>query len=709
MLSLPDFLDQIANITVTNVARRGATLPDAAVCVFVGCGKWPDAGTPLPMDHLVINNKEMAQHFQRACSSVTRLLEDPPGGLLESWATWGERPLSPAKAFERITLVAEDASPDSVFGVLLLLARLAGVDIRDFPREWIEAIDEWERTGVAEQPQRSWCALESALAHAYFPARSEHAAKALAQAWTAGLRFAAACLAANASPHAVPDLWRIKQWRDARSALRQEERVYLDWLQQATNVQLSLPLSVSPGRRLLIDALFVVEYQPTGAMKVFYRNDKARSPLGEGFSFAAHYRPLEQGTGNDMTIAVDPRVGVDLHDLWCELERRETEAWSRAGKTRPQDDPRWANRAECLWNEPWFINDDATLIGAPRKLSSGQLGTKLSWRDVLTAIWCVCNPLTDVTVSRPGFDDTIPLLQLTPEDAADHGKRLLLASWPRSPSPTQAVGARALGRSTIVPRLIAALIRRKAPTDDLLIDSLPVANSWQHLQLSGGFAVIAEDGLFALDDWNQQQRLDFDAVRAAFVNAARLNRDLQHLEQNAMRPLLDRFEAALQSTLPDVRGGRAAVDVDKILPEVAQIGAELARLRGSHATPNYHPDSLAIYDALDRQWQLTRRLTAIEAEVRSLETSLRSLAELRIAGISRFVAIQGFALLLAATLADALAKAFWSVFGPLFGYGRENTPEWLDLALFVFAAIVLWLTFGWLLSRRNPLRATDPK
>jgi hypothetical protein len=461
MSSLPAFLDQISAITVTDVVPFGGRPFEVRGHVFVGCGTWPDPGLTLPTDHLVLNNKRAGSRFQHKFPSVIKLLEAPPPGLLESWETWADRPLMPAQALQRITLVAEDASPDSVFGILLLLGRLAGLEPHQLPSGWIEAVDEWERTGVADEPQRSWCALASALAHARFPVGSQPSAEVLAAAWTDLLRFAAACIAAHVSPRAMPDLRSIKEWRDARSALHQEERVYLDWLQQATIAQLSLPLSFSPDRRLLLDSLFITEYQPTGSAKVFYRNDTARSPLGKGFSLAAHYRPAERGTGNDITIAVDPRIGVNLRDLWSELERRENEAWANAGETRLDCEPRWPDRADCRWNEPWFINDDGTLIGAPHKLATDQFGTKLSWQDILAAIWAVYNPLLDVKVCRIGSDHPIPLLQLTPEATArdgaesasvDHGKRLLCASWPRSPTPTQGAGPRALGQAPIVPR-----------------------------------------------------------------------------------------------------------------------------------------------------------------------------------------------------------------------------------------------------------------
>jgi hypothetical protein len=253
--------------------------------------------------------------------------------------------------------------------------------------------------------------------------------------------------------------------------------------------------------------------------------------------------------------------------------------------------------------------------------------------------------------------------------------------------------------------VIAGIIGRDSPTDYLSLESLPAANSWQQVPLGGGFAIVTQEGLFALDDWTQRQ-LDFASLRSAFQDAAALNHNLRRLELDALQPLLNQVVALLHSDRRSRRSitARHGDDIDDLLPAVARIGAELAKLRGSHATPHYHPDGRAVHDALDRQWGLTQRLTAIDAEVRSLETSLRSLGELRIARISRFVAIHGFALLLAATFADALAKFVWSMLGWSIRGFPAHMPEWPPFVAFLVATAILSLLFRWRLSRQDPLR-----
>ena len=49
------------------------------------------------------------------------------------------------------------------------------------------------------------------------------------------------------------------------------------------------------------------------------------------------YRPGLEGSGNDMTISVDPRSGIALKALWQALEAAEIGKWEGA---RPSGSPR---------------------------------------------------------------------------------------------------------------------------------------------------------------------------------------------------------------------------------------------------------------------------------------------------------------------------------------------------------------------------------
>jgi hypothetical protein len=216
-------MDQIIQSRIEKVAISGHAGPPAAEQVFVGCSAESMSG-------LVLDNKALSSASGRSYGSITRLMADPPPGLLEGWPLWAERPVMPEEALRRIILVVEDASPDSVMGIILLLVRLAEGDPSRVPLAWVNAIDLWEREGVADDPWTTWASLASALAHRRFGVGTVPSEKECADAWTDVLRFAARCLERNLDPFAIPTLRDVPEWVSATTALQQERQVYLDWL-----------------------------------------------------------------------------------------------------------------------------------------------------------------------------------------------------------------------------------------------------------------------------------------------------------------------------------------------------------------------------------------------------------------------------------------------------------------------------------------------
>lgn len=283
-----------------------------------------------------------------------------------------------------------------------------------------------------------------------------------------------------------------------------------------------------------MDALLFVEDQPTGAAKVLYRNDRERSPLGQGFTLAVHHRPSCAGTGNDITITVDPRLGLDLRELWAELERRETAAWAEATEERPSVAPRALIGVENRYDQPWYITPDGTLIGAPKRLDDGRAGSKLGWSDVRDAVWMACDPLRNIRVCAIRGGDPVSLWELSKVTAANHDKTLVVAHWPGPSDAAMLGGARTLSGAPIVTRVLAALLdrqRRSAPG----LDDLPGIGTWERLDLAGGFAVVTNDGLFILDDWRERP-LAMDGICTAFKEAAKLDRRLKTIESKTIRP-----------------------------------------------------------------------------------------------------------------------------------------------------------------------------
>lgn len=639
-VALPaDFLAALARLN-PRFALALPPRPPQAGEIWIGCGEHAQAAAGA----LVLNHKGAALADGRYCACVSDYAAQADVSV---WSPAAKAPLAPAEALRGQTLVIEDASPDSVLACVLLLARLAGLDLAPFA-PWRDAARHWEREGWVELPAAAWVTLHSALAHRHFPQGTDVAVTAYERAWRAAFEFTRAGLAAGADPQQIP---ADAPWAQAaRSALAQEEQVYADWLLHARQLQLALPLAGTPDRRLLVDALLLTEDQPTGAAKVFYRNDRARSPLGAGFGFAAQYRPQLRGSGDDITLAVDPRRGVSLRPLWEAIEARECRAWAAAGEPRPDDAPRRLPNIEPRWNQPWYLNPDATLIAAPRALPDGRPGSKLDWAAVLDVLWQQCQPLREIEICTTGSDRPVPILHLRPETpVAASPRRLLRLHWPDPHHARPGRQPRALTRAPVVEQLLAALLARTvtdaaAPAPD----TLPAPGSWTRVSLAGGFALVSEAGLCVLDDWNPQP-IDMAAVHATFVHAAELDAGIAGLDAR-----IGSLATALQQVLNQARP--AATALLRHGRQAAALEVELALLRGRHVEAPSAADARSVRAALDQCWQLDARLGALDTRARALGSALATFADLRTRVVSRFLALYGFAFFMAASLSGTVSK-----------------------------------------------------
>lgn len=639
-MPLPDFLDALAR-TRPALASALPPRPPQAGEIWIGCGEPVAAAAGA----LVLNHKAVRLGDGSVCACVADLAAQVD---LTGWPPAATLPQSPAAVLRGQTLVIEDASPDSVLGCVLLLARLAGLAPEPFTA-WREAARHWEREGWVEVPATAWVALHSALAHRHFPHGAEVTPANLRHAWQAALDFTLAGLRAGADPQAIA---ADAPWAQAaRSALAQEEQVYADWLLHARQLQLALPLAGAADRHLLVDALLLTEDQPTGAARVFYRNDRTRSPLGAGFGFAAQYRPQLRHSGDDITLAVDPRCGVSLRPLWEALEARECRAWQAAGEPRPDDAPRRLPGLVPRWNQPWYLNAGATLIGAPRRLADGRPGTKLDWHDVLDEIWRQCQPLREVELLAAGSDRPQPVLRLRPETPVTGSeRRLLLLRWPPEAHGRR---ARALSRAPVIEQLLVGLLARTVTDTAPALDALPPPGSWTRTALAGGFALLSDAGLCVLDDWNHTP-VDLPAVRATFVQAATLDARLTATAAEADQ-LADSLQQTLASALP---ASRTLLQLGR---RVAALEVELALLRGRHVDLPANPDARSVRAALDRHWQLDARLDALEARMRALGNALSTHNDQRTGALSRFLALYGFGFFMASNLTGPVSKALYPV------------------------------------------------
>jgi hypothetical protein len=708
-VELSDFYRDLDQGTLVRVQIFDEQKPADGPCVSVGRG---DLGKSTAL-RLVLNNKAVKRFDGGSYASITRLVaEQPSEEFLESWPLWQRRPLQPQEALKEMTLEVDDASPDSTLGVILLLARLAECNLARFPKEWVEAAESWEKTGMVADPRTSWVTLCSALAHKHFPVTGNPTDKNYVDAWLDTLRFTSGCLARNAHPLKLESMSDWELWREATALLEQEEQAYHDWLTHAETLQLSLPLRKGAGRRLLIDALLVAEDQATGAAKVFFRTDSSNTTLKRGFTLAAHYRPNERkGDGNDFTIALDYRWGLALLDLWKELERLECAAWEAAGETRPADNPRVLEGVENNYNEPWYIDRERTLVAAPHKLSDGRLGSKLEWKDVCAAIWRVYNPLHGVEVleHHAGSGATasrVSLLNLQ-HAKTEAGKRLLLASWPFDRNDPVLHGApRALTLSPTVERILATLIEGPATTpsdmEGVALSSLVPPGSWRRVALSGGFAIVAEKGVFILDDWHREVPLAFDQLEREFESVSRLDENLRTLEGH--------IECIADRLMSGERRAWWHWHQQGLVRDVAAIMFQLAALRGSATGISSHADARLIREAMDKQWAVDRRLAAMEQQVQTINSSLKALSDATMWRAAYVLTVGGFTLVSANVLAPQLGAllGFWLTKGQFVPQSAQPNPYWW-VAFFLIVALVFFVVLS--LTRNvtpNPLEGEVP-
>ncbi len=698
---ISEFLAELAEVTCVQVvyfqeaARRRITGPQ----VYIGCGRWEQSGeTPMDNSIILVTNKGTAKRFTLRAdyTSVTKFVAAPPEGYLESFELWAQRPVAPIAALSAMTIIADDASPDSTFATVLLLAHLAKVDLAEFPSSWIDSVDRWETTGLSRNPERSWCVLESSLTHRSFPLAEELSSEHLSQSWLDALHFAAECLARKLDPERISELPNCTEYVEAQAALEQEREVYRAWLERASPIQVSLPLHGTADREMLADGLLIESRQVTGTTKVFFRSDREHSPLKKGFPFAAICSPNKGGGEIDITISVDPSRGLELRTLWLAIEEAESEAWKRRGLSRPQNRPRSMQGTNNIYNEPWYINSDATLIGRPYQLQDGSPGSLLTWDEVREVIWRQLNPLRSVRAQMLGTGKTVPILELEPESRhAKHDKLFFAAKWLGSENDDSlAIPPQS---SPAFSRTIAGLLKRGRASTALTFADLPGRSDSETLRLTSGLAVLTLRGIVILDDASAES-LDIDALRQDFHLAAELDDRLNHAETHRVRSLAQGVRSLL-------RRAKGAKGPDQLLIEAALLSAELAEMKGNLAMLPGSTDARSVRLAIERHWSLDRRLSACESEAAKIESSLRSLNELRTLEIGRFIATYGFAIVLASSVAPILAKAYfhWRHGGAdVDAPGRIVAVWFAALAILLAGAVWTWFRRADPIGRRRP-------
>ncbi len=649
--------------------EKATILPQDAVIVGRAAPK------SSPPSILVLDNKAQGKR------TATELVATADDAFFDTWPVWSRRPLEPNDALADLTLVVEDASPDSVWAIIALLARVATCDLQPVLAAWLPSIVRWETGGIVDDVRSEWTSLASALGHANYGRDRADRHDGFPDAWQRVIRFAAETVARKQSPTKITPVDDWPLLAEAKVALEQERQTYEDWLTHARVTQLSIPIIGHNDRRVLVDGLFFVEDDVTGAAKLFYRNDCASSPLGRGYTFAASFRPGAP-PGSDFTITVDPRSGIELRLLWKELESRETEAWSHLR-------PDWAPRSERLgkFNQPWWIDEGGTLIGAPRAVESTQgdpssigPGSKLTWDQIQDAIWAVYNPLKDVKVRSYPSGELVSLDRF-PIDSVHtaSAKRVLLATWPNDL--VEAMTApRSLTSAPVVDRVIAGGIALKGEAA-LTFHDLPHEHDYHRIPLSGGFALITAAGVFVLDDWRETSKLEMEAIRRVCNGARDFDETLTSLEKERIPPLSDEIQELLKK-------GSLRKERSHLVTKAALVLVELAELRVRSASVPASADARLLSEKLADAWALHQRLDAMERQMKAIADSSKALGDAQMRRLTQLVAFVGFPYYVASGLAKPLADAADEAFRAARMHGLWIAKDGKDPT-----NVVWWLSF----------------
>lgn len=623
--------------------------------ILVGVGTW---GTPEhPVEHagVCLNNKGLAGRFGDAAdpATVTELVLNPPPVLASHWrAMWGEETTLDRRLSE-LTLVVEDAAPDAVFAFLLWLAIVNGVSTAEFCRpeitRWIEAVRRWELMGmVANNPHASWTALLSALSHGYFAPMmlEERRPYDFANPWREALHFTTALLQRNIAPDAVPELWDLDAYRRAAALLRNEEQDYLRSLPRSTCLQLLVPVAgPEPRKDLLVDAYLTVETWPNGARKLFSRLDRTHSHMGQGFAIMGIYRPDPriEGTGDDMVVSVDPLTGINLHDLWLELERLENARWEGQ---RPIENPRSiiSYPAGTGYTQPWWEDQGRyTLLGAPRRLPDGRPGSRLTWPEVVDALWRVYSPVRDLRVEDALHDGPpIPLdacrRQARRYDGGNYviTKFFLGMRWLKET--TQSGGSFDLPS---VQRYLAALIARPDERQRITVEDLPTPEEFNVVPLHGGFAIVHDRGVLVFDDWHTE-RLRLQQLDEAFDQTFQILSTVRDVE----RALDELFEE--RAAGPKTRPAAA------VLGDLATLCGWLTDAGHRYQPVSHWADVRTFRATLENRWCVGDAIKNLHARVSQLEAAIRTASSLETQRLTYLLSTIGLPFILSGALTGFL-------------------------------------------------------
>lgn len=590
-----------------------------------------------------------------------------PDEEIASWrAALGEASVSddPLAGF---TIVARDASPDTCLAVLLLIRRLQG---KDTPGAWVDYAVRWSAGDVRStgKPEQSWGALHSALVHPFFdpPSGSEQITSAIR--W--GVQYAASLLDAGADPANAPHLVGDRLHELAMSRLLAERELYRRVRDLAPKLQLSLPLA-GTRRRRIVDAIILAETAPTGALKAWLRTDP-ESASGEGYAVFILYRPGAHGA---TAISVDPFVGVTLEHLWIELERREEAAWAASPAPRPRNSPRlltsFAQKGDSLQkigifpsNRPWTDdNGDYTMLMSPGRIDKDTSGSKLSWPDVLDAVWSVYSPGRDIEFCNRGEAWPFSLFGAggLRRDPLATCKDKFIVDIVRANS----VMAEGFEWTPTTERACAAFIAEGA----VGLNRLPDAADFEVVSGRGGAAIISHHGVF-LAEYSPGQDFPASAIREVCEKAGAVLTRANELEVM--------LKAAQEAVIESVATGTGKSKI-AALSQVYKILIEARQMSFPRVESQTDPLARHALIAIEARWGAQAKFDRVAEAAQTLESMVVSASDVKTSSLVNSLAVYGFP---AAIFGNILGVAF----SPLVAEGAGPFVlgvSWLSLAIYV--------------------------
>lgn len=504
--------------------------------ILVGLGNSLDSGQA----GVALNGKyKSTQHY-----SVTSYVM---AADVKTVSEWRERLPKGVASIQRV--VMEDLSFDSCFSLLLFVLRLQ----HDEPEltitnlnAWCRYVSRWNEgfTREGRPLTESMAALVTVLGHTYLDFDEEDRRSNTEPALFAeGANVCLDLIWAAFTQQTAPELLDFSKLEHSKGLARARAHLLYEWeqyrlaLQHGKSCQLSVPLAGS-GRSILVDALFIEERNPSGVLKVFARNDQENTWTRRGFDVLGIYRPLEVGTGWDMTISTTPESGLTLPGLWRELEKLEEERWGmdRPRKRSPVGDS--AGQYLNIPDQPWW--DDYgkyTIIRAPKKVEVNNLevlGSKLDWyRDVLPTVWSLYSPIPSKHLIYE--ERTSPL-----------SKRLCYYRWHDRPRGDGGIGDKLSSPKASTtsmancPTFRAWLKAQSSPGVTIRSPfDLPSEQSYHELVFEGGILVLHRAGVTAFEDWTNTP-LEIDAINSIFNDLAQASARL--IDFHGKKPLEEALE-----------------------------------------------------------------------------------------------------------------------------------------------------------------------